>query len=277
MEISKINTGSIFLKDKFLDNPGMKPDIKEILTGGYSVNSYIIKYNDRQIIIDAGFSPHAKHPLGKFLEKSFFNIETKNSEILDYIRDSHIFLSHLHSDHVGYVKAFSQCKSNTIISNKHEYDQSKKFFSFTKGYKKGLIRNVPFDFIDITTFNRDMYPFLYHDFYNDGSFIVLSTPGHSKGHVSFLLPYKNYKLLFTGDLLRGFHEFKYPVKYFNYSNDMLNDSLMILKDWIKVDDDLLLIFGHNEEQSKIIGDGNVLDKLDELLAYQDICKDTYMR
>ena len=85
MEIYKVDTGFIFLKDKFLNNPNIPPDLKEIFINGFPINSYIIKYNNRQIIIDAGISPNSKYPLGRFMEKSFFKIKIKNNNGLVFL------------------------------------------------------------------------------------------------------------------------------------------------------------------------------------------------
>jgi glyoxylase-like metal-dependent hydrolase (beta-lactamase superfamily II) len=97
-----------------------------------------------------------------------------------------VVMTHLHYDHAGGVAAFPQA---TFVVDADEW-RAARGGGFTKGYGRKLIdhpfdwREVDFDDPRVTSFasfGRTI------DLFGDGSVRLISTPGHSAGHMSVLL------------------------------------------------------------------------------------------
>jgi N-acyl homoserine lactone hydrolase len=98
-----------------------------------------------------------------------------------------VLMTHLHYDHAGAIAAFPQA---TFVVDADEW-RAARSSGFTRGYSRRLIDH-PFDWREVdfddarvvtsfATFGRTI------DLFGDGSVRLLSTPGHSPGHMSVLL------------------------------------------------------------------------------------------
>jgi glyoxylase-like metal-dependent hydrolase (beta-lactamase superfamily II) len=110
-----------------------------------------------------------------------------------------IVMTHLHYDHASAVGDFPQA---TFIVDAEEW-RAARSGGFTRGYAPKLFghafdwREIDFDDPRVTsfaTFGRTV------DLFGDGAIRLLSTPGHSKGHMSVLLRLESGReLLLTAD------------------------------------------------------------------------------
>jgi N-acyl homoserine lactone hydrolase len=110
-----------------------------------------------------------------------------------------VVMTHLHYDHAGAIGELPQA---TFVVDAAEW-RAARSGGFTKGYSHKLIdyaydwREVDFDDPRVTSFasfGRTV------DLLGDGSIRLLSTPGHSKGHMSVLLRLQSgNELLLTAD------------------------------------------------------------------------------
>jgi glyoxylase-like metal-dependent hydrolase (beta-lactamase superfamily II) len=110
-----------------------------------------------------------------------------------------VVMTHLHYDHAGGIAAFPQA---TFVVDADEW-RAARSGGFTKGYARKLFdhpfdwREVDFDDPRVTSFasfGRTI------DLFGDGSVRLLSTPGHSAGHMSVLLRLESGReLLLTAD------------------------------------------------------------------------------
>jgi N-acyl homoserine lactone hydrolase len=110
-----------------------------------------------------------------------------------------VVMTHLHYDHAGAIGELPQA---TFVVDAAEW-RAARSGGFTKGYSHKLIdyaydwREVDFDDPRVTSFasfGRTV------DLFGDGSIRLLSTPGHSKGHMSVLLRLQSgNELLLTAD------------------------------------------------------------------------------
>jgi N-acyl homoserine lactone hydrolase len=108
-------------------------------------------------------------------------------------------MTHLHYDHAGGIADFPQA---TFVVDADEWAAARSG-GFTKGYARKLVdhpfdwREVDFDDPRVTSFasfGRTI------DLLGDGSIRLLSTPGHSAGHMSVLLRLESGReLLLTAD------------------------------------------------------------------------------
>jgi N-acyl homoserine lactone hydrolase len=110
-----------------------------------------------------------------------------------------VVMTHLHYDHAGGIAAFPQA---TFVVDAAEW-RAARSGGFTKGYARRLFdhpfdwREVDFDDPRVTSFasfGRTI------DLFGDGSVRLLSTPGHTPGHMSVLLRLESGReLLLTAD------------------------------------------------------------------------------
>lgn len=106
-------------------------------------------------------------------------------ESIDYL-----VLSHLHWDHTGNAHYFINSK---LLISKEEFDA---------GFRADLPAGGPFRYNEYAAFtNRAQLIPKDFDVFGDGTVKILSTPGHTKGHVSLYVNLKNTGgVVLSGDL-----------------------------------------------------------------------------
>lgn len=185
--------------------------IKEILANLYKIeiplpesplkclNSYVIKAQDRNLIIDTGMNR----------EKCLKAMMTGLRELAVDIRKTDFYITHSHSDHLGLVSSLATGGS-TIYFNQPDADR----------VKSGIFLDVLINFARLNGFPEEelqtisyTHPgFKYRpkedlDFHvlregdtiriSDYVFNCVETPGHTKGHMCLHEP--NKKILVAGD------------------------------------------------------------------------------
>jgi glyoxylase-like metal-dependent hydrolase (beta-lactamase superfamily II) len=134
------------------------------------------------------------------MEPSWAATEQIRARGVDPIDVRHVVMTHLHYDHAGAVADFPQA---TFVVDAAEWGAARSG-GFTRGYSGRLIdhpydwREVDFDdaraVSSFASFARTI------DLFGDGSIRLLSTPGHTKGHMSVLLRLESGReLLLTAD------------------------------------------------------------------------------
>ena len=125
--------------------------------------------------------------------------QEKNQNIGHYIKENEIklkgvFFTHLHSDHIAGTRELP--KNITYIASKDEkyHDYKPLFYG---DYLKCVKTLYEIDFknaVDMPILGKSF------DIFGDGSLWAISTPGHTKGHISFLINTLNGPILLTGDV-----------------------------------------------------------------------------
>jgi N-acyl homoserine lactone hydrolase len=110
-----------------------------------------------------------------------------------------VVLTHMHQDHVG---AVAQLPRATFVVDAREWEAATSS-GFLHGYRRQLY-DYDYDWraLDFGAANVDSFASFGHaiDLFDDGSVRLLSTPGHTNGHMSVLLRLKSGReLLLTGD------------------------------------------------------------------------------
>jgi N-acyl homoserine lactone hydrolase len=110
-----------------------------------------------------------------------------------------VVMTHLHYDHAAAIAAFPQA---TFVVDAAEW-RAARSGGFRKGYSHKLIDHA-FDWREIDFEDRGVTSFATFgrtvDLFGDGAVRLLSTPGHTKGHMSVLLRLENEReLLLTAD------------------------------------------------------------------------------
>ena len=181
-------------------------ELKTIKVGPIRTNCYIIKKNDKTLVIDPG----------EDAEKIL-----KISGKIDYV-----LLTHGHFDHVGALKKLKENNSLTKIYLQKEALGEYKKANLFAGFVGQRIDKPP---------KPDV---IYQELPNlINGLEIIKTPGHTKGSICFLL--NGY--LFSGDtLFKG----TYGRVDLPYSNP--EDMLESLKKLSQLDDDLKIMPGHGD-------------------------------
>ena len=181
-------------------------ELKTIKVGPIRTNCYIIKKNDKTLVIDPG----------EDAEKIL-----KISGKIDYV-----LLTHGHFDHVGALKKLKENNSLTKIYLQKEALGEYKKANLFAGFVGQRIDKPP---------KPDV---IYQELPNlINGLEIIKTPGHTKGSICFLL--NGY--LFSGDTLFKGTYGRVDVPYSN-PEDMLES----LKKLSQLDDDLKIMPGHGD-------------------------------
>ncbi len=164
-----------------------------------ATNSYVIKGDDRDLVIDTGMNIEESH-----------NVLTDAFQELNIDMDkTDFFITHLHADHLGLISALAG-KNSTVYFNKPDaeliiiggrwevsvelflqngfpVENLRKAFKDHPGYRYASKGNVDFKIIKENDKIR----------IGDYDLIVIETPGHTAGHTCLYEPDK--KFLFSGD------------------------------------------------------------------------------
>ena len=167
-----------------------------------TLNSYLIKSNSRNLLIDTGFNrPECYEALIENLKKLDVDMEKTD-----------IFLTHLHSDHTGLINKIAH-KNSRIYIGKIDYEymfENLEGFNWEESEKRFAEEGFPYEIIErLQNTNQakifapdEMFESLLVEdndkfFLNELEFTVIFTPGHTPGHTCLYL--EKEKLLFSGD------------------------------------------------------------------------------
>jgi glyoxylase-like metal-dependent hydrolase (beta-lactamase superfamily II) len=166
-----------------------------------SLNSYLIKAQDRNLIIDTGMNR----------EECLNAMMSGLRELGVEIRKTDFFITHLHSDHLGLVSSLAT-DSSTIYFNQPDADRIKAGIFLEDLIKFARLNGFPENELQTISYTHPGFKYRPKedlDFYivKEGDAISISgyvfrcveTPGHSKGHMCLYEPSK--KILVAGDHL----------------------------------------------------------------------------
>lgn len=182
-------------------------------------------------LMDAGLdSSYHDDPHGNMkglLAKLFINAKIfvdeykqgKNQNIGHYIEENRIkldgvFFTHLHCDHIAGTRELPK-DILYVVSKGEKYHDYKPFFY--GDYLKGVNTLYEIDFKD----GEDM-PILGKcvDIFGDGSLWAVSTPGHTKCHISFLINADKGPILLAGDVCFIKSSFKNGIAPSSYTEEV---------------------------------------------------------
>jgi len=150
-------------------------------------------------LLDAGLDKmYADDPYGGVTGESadeFFQMKNENVKFHLDIRKINlkgIFLSHLHADHIAGIRELPKNILYLVGKGEIEHYQPEVYGNFLKGV--GTVYEVDFSTLE-------EIPPLGHcaDILGDGSIWAVSTPGHTPGHISYLINGLKGPILLTMD------------------------------------------------------------------------------
>jgi glyoxylase-like metal-dependent hydrolase (beta-lactamase superfamily II) len=158
-----------------------------------------------------------------------------------------VVMTHLHYDHTAAVRDFPRA---TFVVDDAEWRAATRG-GFLHGYRRALF-DLPYDWrtIDFGTEDVDAFVTFGHavDVFGDGSVRLLSTPGHTRGHLSVLLRLESRDLLLTGDAAyarRSIEEELVPV--FLEDAHLYRRSLREIKRFVAMTPSAEVVCGHDDE------------------------------
>lgn len=190
----------------------------------FPVTAFLIDHPTAgKFLIDAGFSSAVaaapRRALGQIGTRVFRNLRMKPSQAASMqLRDREvtvktILMTHLHWDHASGLADFPD---TAVLVDKKEWWAAQRRFGPLHGYIRRQFTGVTqIGLLDSAgpmvepwgAFKRTL------DLLGDGSVRLLATPGHSPGHVSFVLRLRDRLALIAGDALyamRTLHEGHHP-------------------------------------------------------------------
>lgn len=111
-----------------------------------------------------------------------------------------VVLSHLHTDHVGGLAAF---RGSDVFVSRSEWERAGGLAGRIRGYlPQRWPRSLEPHLLDLDRNGFGPFPGSY-DLAEDGTLVVVATPGHTPGHVSLLVRRAGGDVLLGGDLAHG--------------------------------------------------------------------------
>lgn len=203
ISIQRFRTGTVTVPKSGMINLSKKEDSLE----QYPVFSYVVTHHSRgSYLIDSGLDSSFKHkpfgsqkgPIKRFL-KCKGHIEEAQC-IKNILADNNVslrgvFLSHLHYDHTAGMLDITDI-SECFVGAGESYNAFKPLY-----YGNWLKHVDVLNEIDFSKSNP-LGPFKKAvDFFGDGSFILIQMPGHTAGHIGFLINSLEETALIVGDAM----------------------------------------------------------------------------
>lgn len=215
------------------------------------------KYGD--YLIDTGFDSSFTNKVGGnfkgILKRFYFKnryIQEKCSEGIEKqlkeksINLNGVFLTHIHEHASG-----SPSLPDEIPFIYGDGEHETNFFPFV--YSNFLKNKVNLQSINFSS-GQNM-PILGNciDIFGDGSFWAFSTPGHTKGHTSYIINGKETQAVITGDVCISKKGFELGIETGKYSSNIKEGrkSFLKIKEFMKQYPQLKIIFGHETDKFKI--------------------------
>jgi glyoxylase-like metal-dependent hydrolase (beta-lactamase superfamily II) len=116
-----------------------------------------------------------------------------------------IFLSHFHADHIGGAKQFARSRFVYRRDSYTRLNSLRKIQQLSQGFVPGLLpddfveRGLPIEEQVFQTTDARFAPIRSHDYFGDGSLILLDLPGHALGHTGYLICTAHRQFLYVAD------------------------------------------------------------------------------
>jgi N-acyl homoserine lactone hydrolase len=211
-------------------------------------------------LIDTGLPPAAAHDVasalgrrgaiayGVRMEDDWAVTNRLVARGVDPLSIGLVVITHMHYDHVGAVSHFPR---STFVVDRREWEAA-THGGFMQGYRRALFdqgydwRALDFGAPQVGSFASFGRA---GDLFGDGSVRLLSTPGHTMGHMSVLLRLRSGReLLLTADAAfarRTIDEELVPV--FHADTHRYLRSLREIRRYLELTPDALVICGHDPE------------------------------
>lgn len=226
---------------------------RRYLPGGWRdevmpVNVFLIEHVDGLCLFDTGQTADAVAPgyfprWYPFFKLARFELDARDEAAAQLARHGvppetvrWVVLSHLHTDHVGGLAAFSNAE---VVVSEREWARARGIRGRLRGYLPQYWptsltpRVVEFDAPGIGPF-RSAYPLT-----DDGALELVPTPGHTPGHMSMIVRTEGRELFLCGDLVERAAE--------------LDQTAPAIADWCR-DSGVAVLATHDPDASSLAGE-----------------------
>ncbi|UCH96913.1 MAG: MBL fold metallo-hydrolase [Candidatus Aminicenantes bacterium] len=208
--------------------------------------------------IDTGMdSSYQKRPYGLYrglLKRVFMGkcVQEVGQDIRARIQQDQIdlkgvFFTHLHFDHISGAVDLPKDASLRYVTGKEEtyFVIDKKFLFRSPDFLEGVETLYGIDFADANAVDMPVVGKC-ADVFADGSLWAISTPGHTQGHVSFLVNSEPGPVLITGDACLVKTGFDMGIGPGTYSNNLEESqrSLEKMIELVQKYPNIKVVFGH---------------------------------
>jgi N-acyl homoserine lactone hydrolase len=196
------------------------------------VGAFLVRHPDEgSFLIDAGFHPDATdEPTGEFghvLARAFAGLETSNDLSLPAQLDARgvdpdeislVVMTHLHPDHASGLRQFPRAR---VVCSSSEWRSATGRLAAVNGYVgKHLPEPSAVQQVDFRAEGRPEGAFArVVDLFGDESVKLVSTPGHTAGHLSVLLATEGEPTLVVGDAVYTLAALDGPRPPFRNANE----------------------------------------------------------
>jgi N-acyl homoserine lactone hydrolase len=212
------------------------------------------------VLVDTGLHPDAlvdaAADFGFPMSVLFKGIRPVDASFDTQLRDAgiapdeveHVVMTHLHVDHTSGMRLLPRA---TFTCARQEWAATRRRFAATKGY---VARHLPpgsrMRLVDVQRDGRSYGPFARTlDLFGDGSIRLVSTPGHTPGHLSVLVNVANRPMaLLVGDAaytLRGIEDGVLPM--LTDDDERSRTSMRELRDFAHANPDAILVPTHDPD------------------------------
>jgi N-acyl homoserine lactone hydrolase len=256
LKLKTLKTGTIVSKLSTLFNLD-NPDTQGLKDGPVTVPvlAHLLQHPEfGYFLVDTGLSSAFSKPRGSFkgiLKAWFFRrYSLAKGEGIDTqldamnVKIAALFLTHAH-EHVSGVGELP----HNILRLHGDGERDENFFPlvYSDFFKQYSFQQFDFEHVNtMPVFNRAA------DVFGDGSFWALPTPGHTKGHVSYLAMTDGGPVLITGDACisqKGYTMGVEPGK--TISAGVGRESFLKIKEFTTLYPQVRLAFGHENGEYRI--------------------------
>jgi glyoxylase-like metal-dependent hydrolase (beta-lactamase superfamily II) len=225
------------------------------------VVAYLIDRDGELVVVDTGFHEICQTDpvknIGRFMTSIARGFRVPKGadvrtqiERLGYSIDQvkYLIMSHLHTDHASAIEHFPRA---TILVGRGEWEAARSFLGFLNGYNRRQF-TFPYDYQEVPQEPMEsIHPFTHgYDLFDDGTVVIVPTPGHTVGHQSVLLRLRTRTVLLAVDAAyteRSYRELVVPG-ILHFRGRLVTTTLEKVKLFSELHPDALIITGHDSEQ-----------------------------
>jgi glyoxylase-like metal-dependent hydrolase (beta-lactamase superfamily II) len=217
-----------------------------------SIHSWLLKYRGRHILIDCSCGNCKTRPMRPMWHQKRFNfLENLAAAGSSPDQISLVINTHLHADHVGWNTYLDKGEWQPTFAKARYLMSRKDYEHFSRVEQDPALPPAAFgSFVDSVApvVEKGLVDFLDPPTQIESWLKVVSTPGHSPGHMSVIVESEGKKAIFCGDVLH--HAFQVARPELNSSaftnlDDAIRSRRQVLE-WC-ADEGMLLLTGHFTE------------------------------